>query len=209
MYVVVSVFNFAIFFLFFNPIFPEFLNAFDDSVTYVHGFKFVVNLFSLVSSFVEAAEGVSDNFAFDVLIDRTVGVEGWGVIDFDKDGREILLEHYVEAEDGEAHVVFDVVGFDIMLKQDLTPILIEVNHAPSFNSDSPIDEYIKSKVIRDAFCCLYKAGHKAKKIYHEFKSVDIRDRVVKGVKKLREDRVKEKEKYSKIKDAYYNIHKGG
>lgn len=110
MYVVVSVFNFAIFFLFFNPIFPEFLNAFDDSVTYVHGFTFVIHLFSLVSSFVEAAEGVSDNFAFDVLVDRTVGVEGWGVIDFDKDGREILLEHYVEAEDGEAHVVFDVVG---------------------------------------------------------------------------------------------------
>ena len=38
---------------------------------------------------------------------------------------------------------FEILGFDIMLDENLKPYLIEINHAPSFNTDSPLDEKIK------------------------------------------------------------------
>jgi tubulin polyglutamylase TTLL6/13 len=34
---------------------------------------------------------------------------------------------------------FEILGFDIMLDENLKPWLLEVNHAPSFHTDSPLD----------------------------------------------------------------------
>ena len=31
---------------------------------------------------------------------------------------------------------FEILGFDIMVKNDLSPMLIEVNHAPSFATET-------------------------------------------------------------------------
>jgi len=45
---------------------------------------------------------------------------------------------------------FEILGFDIMVDNDLRPSLIEVNHLPSWGTDSPIDEDIKSRVITQA-----------------------------------------------------------
>lgn len=45
---------------------------------------------------------------------------------------------------------FEVLGFDIMLDQNLKPWLIEVNHTPSFTTDTPLDKNIKQNVIADA-----------------------------------------------------------
>ena len=38
-----------------------------------------------------------------------------------------------------------------MLDSNLKPWLIEVNHAPSFATDSPLDEKIKRNLINDTF----------------------------------------------------------
>ncbi|KAL7543071.1 hypothetical protein ACHAWF_007319 [Thalassiosira exigua] len=49
---------------------------------------------------------------------------------------------------------FEILGFDIMVDKDLRPSLIEVNHLPSWGTDSPIDEDIKSRVITQALSAI-------------------------------------------------------
>ena len=45
---------------------------------------------------------------------------------------------------------FEILGFDIMVNTNLKPSLIEVNHLPSWGTDSPLNETIKSLVITQA-----------------------------------------------------------
>lgn len=44
---------------------------------------------------------------------------------------------------------FQILGFDIMLDRDCKPYLLEVNHSPSFSTDSPLDEKVKGDLIKD------------------------------------------------------------
>jgi len=44
---------------------------------------------------------------------------------------------------------FEVLGFDIFLDNKLKPHLLEVNHTPSFTTDTPLDSHIKKCLIRD------------------------------------------------------------
>jgi len=44
---------------------------------------------------------------------------------------------------------FEVLGFDFMISDDNKVYLLEVNYTPSFSTDSPLDELIKSNIIRD------------------------------------------------------------
>lgn len=45
---------------------------------------------------------------------------------------------------------FEILGFDIILDHKLKPWLLEVNHSPSFTTDSSLDTDIKRKVISQA-----------------------------------------------------------
>lgn len=65
---------------------------------------------------------------------------------------------------------FEVLGFDIMIDGNLNPWLIEVNHLPSFGTDSPLDKDIKERLMQQVFSVLpvmaddqlaYNAFHKA------------------------------------------------
>lgn len=42
---------------------------------------------------------------------------------------------------------FEILGYDVMLDDAMRPWLIEVNHSPSFNIDSPLDLAIKEELI--------------------------------------------------------------
>ena len=44
---------------------------------------------------------------------------------------------------------FELLGFDIILDSKFKPYLLEVNHAPSFNTDTPLDYLIKKNLIYD------------------------------------------------------------
>eukprot|EP00826_Nyctotherus_ovalis_P013320 TRINITY_DN13580_c0_g1_i15.p1 TRINITY_DN13580_c0_g1~~TRINITY_DN13580_c0_g1_i15.p1 ORF type:complete len:558 (+),score=82.13 TRINITY_DN13580_c0_g1_i15:156-1829(+) len=44
---------------------------------------------------------------------------------------------------------FEVLGFDVLLDYKLKPWVLEVNHAPSFGTDSPFDRKVKFGLIRD------------------------------------------------------------
>jgi tubulin polyglutamylase TTLL6/13 len=48
-------------------------------------------------------------------------------------------------------VCFELLGFDVILNSELKPILLEVNHAPSFATDSPLDYDVKRAVFKDMF----------------------------------------------------------
>ncbi len=53
--------------------------------------------------------------------------------------------------DSECLMCFELLGFDIILDSNLKPMLLEVNHAPSFATDSPLDYAVKHKIFVDMF----------------------------------------------------------
>jgi tubulin polyglutamylase TTLL6/13 len=65
-----------------------------------------------------------------------------------------ILKHiYVSSQpdDFTTGMCFEILGFDVLIKKNLKPIVLEVNHAPSFNSDTPYDFKIKSTMLKNAF----------------------------------------------------------
>ena len=44
---------------------------------------------------------------------------------------------------------FEILGFDIFLDSNLKPWILEVNHSPSFTTDTPLDFKIKKNLIAD------------------------------------------------------------
>mmetsp|Transcript_28381 Transcript_28381/g.5157 ORF Transcript_28381/g.5157 Transcript_28381/m.5157 type:complete len:117 (+) Transcript_28381:831-1181(+) len=78
------------------------------------------------------------------------------------------LSHYYRSsqpEDITNSMCFELLGFDIMLDSNLKPWLIEVNHAPSFATDSPLDKKLKKNVLRETFILLNIGYRKRVKYY--------------------------------------------
>jgi len=46
---------------------------------------------------------------------------------------------------------FELLGFDILLDNQLEPWLLEINLSPSLGCDSPLDQRIKGNLISDLF----------------------------------------------------------
>ena len=63
-----------------------------------------------------------------------------------------------QPNDSTSAICFQILGFDIFLDNTLKPKLLEVNHTPSFTTDSPLDKHVKKTVIRD---CLKMIGVQA------------------------------------------------
>eukprot|EP01063_Lacrimia_lanifica_P022199 TRINITY_DN29863_c0_g1_i1.p1 TRINITY_DN29863_c0_g1~~TRINITY_DN29863_c0_g1_i1.p1 ORF type:complete len:790 (+),score=323.91 TRINITY_DN29863_c0_g1_i1:142-2511(+) len=49
----------------------------------------------------------------------------------------------------DGYTCYEILGFDLLLDQQLKPWLLEVNHSPSFNCCSPLDERIKTGLIEE------------------------------------------------------------
>lgn len=56
---------------------------------------------------------------------------------------------------------FEILGMDVILDDKLKPYLLEVNHTPSFSTDTPLDSLIKKRVISDALI-LMNVNYKTK-----------------------------------------------
>jgi tubulin polyglutamylase TTLL6/13 len=54
-----------------------------------------------------------------------------------------------QPDDVENSMCFEILGFDIFLDDKLKPWILEVNHAPSFSTDSPLDFKVKKNLIVD------------------------------------------------------------
>ena len=46
---------------------------------------------------------------------------------------------------------FELLGFDVMIDDNLKPWLIEVNSMPSFGTDTEMDKEVKTGLIEDTF----------------------------------------------------------
>lgn len=56
-----------------------------------------------------------------------------------------------------------------MLDRKLKPWLLEVNHLPSFNHDTPIDKQVKTDLIRDMFTILQMSVEHRKRAHYQLK----------------------------------------
>lgn len=74
----------------------------------------------------------------------------------------LYRNHHID--DFENSLSFEILGVDIMIDQNFKPYLLEINHAPSFATDSPLDEKIKGQVIYDTLNLL-GLSQKRKKHY--------------------------------------------
>jgi tubulin polyglutamylase TTLL6/13 len=46
-------------------------------------------------------------------------------------------------------MAFHILGLDIMIDDQFKPILLEVNHTPSFATETPLDKRIKTALVKD------------------------------------------------------------
>lgn len=51
-------------------------------------------------------------------------------------------------------MAFEILGFDVLIDRHAKPYLLEVNHAPSFATDSPLDYEVKKNLFIDTFTLL-------------------------------------------------------
>eukprot|EP00976_Prorocentrum_cordatum_P007692 153446-Prorocentrum_minimum.AAC.1 len=77
---------------------------------------------------------------------------------------------------------FELLGLDVMLDDKLKPWLIEVNHSPSFTTDTPLDLAIKEELISDTIELVGIDPKQIKKMKAEERE-GARNRLWAGVKK--------------------------
>lgn len=66
-------------------------------------------------------------------------------------GQPMIAHTYglAQADANSNDLCFQILGFDVLINQNLDPILLEVNHTPSFKTDTPLDKFIKKSLIKD------------------------------------------------------------
>lgn len=69
-----------------------------------------------------------------------------------------------QPDDVENAMCFEILGFDVFIDEKLKPWILEVNHAPSFTTDSPLDFKIKKNLINDTIKLLNLSYYKKMKL---------------------------------------------
>ncbi|XP_043349926.1 tubulin polyglutamylase TTLL13-like isoform X8 [Dermochelys coriacea] len=64
---------------------------------------------------------------------------------------------------------FEILGFDILLDRKLKPWLLEVNHSPSFTTDSHLDQEVKDALLCDAINLINLRACDKRKVLEEDK----------------------------------------
>nr|XP_034797406.2 tubulin polyglutamylase TTLL6 isoform X4 [Pan paniscus] len=62
---------------------------------------------------------------------------------------------------------FEILGFDILLDHKLKPWLLEVNHSPSFSTDSRLDKEVKDGLLYDTLVLINLESCDKKKVLEE------------------------------------------
>ncbi|XP_052052542.1 tubulin polyglutamylase TTLL6 [Apodemus sylvaticus] len=99
---------------------------------------------------------------------------------------------------------FEILGFDILLDRKLKPWLLEVNHSPSFSTDSKLDKEVKDSLLYDALVLINLGSCDKKKVLEEERqrgrflqqcpNREIRLEEVKGFQAVRLQKTEEYEK---------------
>jgi len=106
-------------------------------------------------------------------------------------------------------VLISLCRFDIMLDQKLKPWLIEVNHTPSFTTDTPLDKNIKKNCIADALK-LMNINVEDKVKAKNLKRVELQQRVLTGkkIKPTAEEKQAAFERAQKERTAWEAVNHG-
>ena len=66
-------------------------------------------------------------------------------------GHPLVAHQYrfCQPNDEQRNMCFHILGIDVMLDADCKPYVLEVNHTPSFVTDTPLDYHIKYSLIKD------------------------------------------------------------
>ncbi|XP_047506669.1 tubulin polyglutamylase TTLL13-like [Pieris napi] len=75
------------------------------------------------------------------------------------------------------HACFEILGFDILLDHKLHPYILEVNHSPSFHTDTQLDREVKENLLTDTFTMLNIWQCDKKRVLEEDRK-RIRDRLL-------------------------------
>ncbi|XP_052742468.1 tubulin polyglutamylase TTLL13 [Bicyclus anynana] len=75
------------------------------------------------------------------------------------------------------HACFEILGFDILLDNKLHPFILEVNHSPSFHTDTQLDREVKEGLLTDTFTMLNIWQCDKKRVLEEDRK-RIRDRLL-------------------------------
>ncbi|XP_067871685.1 tubulin polyglutamylase TTLL13-like isoform X2 [Heterodontus francisci] len=62
---------------------------------------------------------------------------------------------------------FEILGFDILMDRNLKPWLLEVNHSPSFTTDSKLDREVKDNLLYDTICLINLGASDKQKVAEE------------------------------------------
>ena len=97
---------------------------------------------------------------------------------------------------------FEILGFDIFLDNKLKPWILEVNHAPSFVCDTPLDTKIKKGLLTDVVKLLNLSISKKQKFKRE-KANEFQKRALKGkIRMTVKEREVIKEKKNKKRNKF-------
>lgn len=72
-----------------------------------------------------------------------------------------------QPNDFEDSMCFEILGFDILIDHKLKPWLLEVNHSPSFTTDTPFDYKVKRALIADTIRLLHMNSNNRVKYYQQ------------------------------------------
>lgn len=99
---------------------------------------------------------------------------------------------------------FEILGFDVLLDRKLKPWLLEVNHSPSFSTDSWLDKEVKDSLLYDTLVLVNLGSCDKKKVLEEerqrgrfLQQCRSRKTRIEEVKGFRALRLEKTEKYEK------------
>ncbi|KAM9637524.1 tubulin polyglutamylase TTLL13 [Morphnus guianensis] len=107
---------------------------------------------------------------------------------------------------------FEILGFDILVDRKLKPWLLEVNHSPSFTTDSPLDREVKDALLCDTISLINVHACNKRKVLEEDKQ-RAKERLLQAHQTLRASRREELESnqaaWLSQAEKYENSHLGG
>lgn len=118
-----------------------------------------------------------------------------------------ILKHCYTAcqpNDFTTGMCFEILGFDVLVKSNLKVNVLEVNHAPSFNSDTPYDFRVKSTMLKNMFDILNVTVEQRNLIIEREQKI-TNDRFRSGVRRKFTQEEKERERQDYCKDLDQKI----
>ena len=105
---------------------------------------------------------------------------------------------------------FELLGFDILLDYKLKPYLLEVNHSPSFSTDTPFDRKVKKNLIADSITLLHmNPKNKVRYLIRRKQLLQKRQMGQHTAKMSLEEKEKYRDKKMRDRHNYESKHMGG